>query len=169
MLAELIPKSYSFKCGECEISLRYTLAAFLELEKHGLTLEDIFRETLTGEEILEIFEAGLCEKLPGEYVLKTASAIGFEKLWEYCVEAMIESFPKREKNTVEAMRPPSPEMEEFSFSRLRTLVCDIMGKSEEFFWNSTLAELISRWREYSYAMGYAEEPEKILEYDTEGM
>ncbi len=82
--------------------------------------------------------------------------------------ALIEQwFPKPEKNVVP--RPQSPENEEFSFMRLRALICDVMGKSEEFFWNSTLAELIARWHEYAVAMGYAEEPERILEFDVEGM
>ncbi len=167
MLSELLKKSYSFKCGECEISLRYTLAALLSLEEQGLTFSDIFKEKLTGDEILKFFSAGLCEKLPEEYVLKTAEALGYERLWEHCAEAMLEAFPKPEKNVVP--RPQSPENEEFSFARLRALICDVMGKSEEFFWSSTLAELIARWHEYAVAMGYAEEPERILEFDVEGM
>lgn len=167
MLSELLKKSYSFKCGECEISLRYTLAALLSLEEQGLTFSDIFKEKLTGDEILKFFSAGLCEKLPEEYILKIADTLGYEKLWGYCAEAMLEAFPKPEKNVVP--RPQSPEDEEFSFLRLRALICDVMGKSEEFFWSSTLAELIVRWHEYAIAMGYVEEPERILEFDYEGM
>lgn len=167
LLLDLLKKSYSFKCGECEISLRYTLAALLSLEEQGLTFSDIFKEKLTGDEILKFFSAGLCEKLPEDYVFKVADALGFEKLWGYCAEAMLQAFPKPEKNVVP--RLPSPEDEEFSFARLRALICDVMGKSEAFFWDSTLAELIGRWQEYAVAMGYAEEPEKILEFDVEGM
>ena len=77
------------------------------------------------------------------------------------------SFPKRDESVVQ--KPPSPNDEEFSFARLRTLICDVMGKSDEFFWNSTLRELIDRWREYAVAMGYSEEPERVLEVDEEGM
>ena len=53
--------------------------------------------------------------------------------------------------------------------QISDFICDVLGKSEVYFWNSTPAELLSRWKEYAIAMGYAEEPEKILEFDTEGM
>lgn len=167
MLTELLQKRYTFKFGECEISLRYTLAALLSLEEQGLTFSDVFKERLTGKEIMAFFSAGLCEKLPEEYLLKIADSIGIEQLWVCCAEAMGEAFPEAEKEVIP--KPPDPNAEEFSFARLRVLICDIMGKSEDFFWNSTPRELISRWLEYAYAMGYAEKPERILEFDTEGM
>lgn len=167
MLTELLPKKYSFNIGESVISMRYTLAALLSLEQQGLSYEQIFDDKLTAREILEFFKAGLCEDFDDEYVEKIAYIVGFEKLWEHCINAMILAFPQPEKNVVP--KPPNPNDEEFSFVRLRVLICDVMGKSEDFFWQSTPAELISRWLEYAYSMGYAEPPEKILEFDVEGM
>ena len=168
MLAELIDKRcHTFMFGECEFSLRYTLSALLELERKGLSFMDIFSESLTGRQIIDFFSAGLREKLPEEYLLKIAETIGFEALLRHCAEGVIRAFPDPEKNIVP--KPASPEKTEFPFARLRALICDVLGKSEDFFWNSTPAELLSRWKEYAIAMGYAEEPEKILEFDTEGM
>lgn len=167
MLTELENKTYKFRFGECDIELRYTLGALLELEKQGLKYTDIFSENLTADKILTFFYAGLAQKIDAERIVGIAETVGFEKLWGYCVEAMILSFPEPERNVVQ--KPSNPNGEEFSFIRLRTLICDIMGKSEDFFWSSTLGELISRWKEYAIAMGYADEPEKILEYDDEGM
>lgn len=168
MLAELIDKRcYTFTFGECEISLRYTLSALLELERKGLDFMDIFSESLTGRQIIDFFSAGLCEKIPEEYILKIAETVGFEELFRHCAAAVCAAFPEPEKNVVP--KPASPEKTEFPFARLRALICDVLGKSDEFFWQSTPAELILRWKEYAYAMGYAEEPEKILEFDTEGM
>lgn len=167
MLTELLPKKYSFNIGESVISMRYTLAALLSLEQQGLAFSDIFNEKLKASEILEFFKAGLCEEFDDEHLAKIVYIVGFEKLWEHCVNAMTVAFPEPEKNVVP--KPPNPNDEEFSFTRLRVLICDVMGKSEDFFWQSTPAELISRWLEYAYSMGYAEPPEKILEFDVEGM
>lgn len=167
MLTELLPQSVRFQFGEGVIELRFTLRSFLELEKRGLKYSDIFEERVNGKTILEFFRAGLVLPIEDETLPQIAEIVGYETLWSYCLQGVLQAFPKREENVVQ--KPPSSNNEEFSFVRLRTLVCDIMGKSEEFFWNSTLGELLERWTEYARAMGYAEEPEKILEFDDEGM
>lgn len=167
MLAELLPQSVRFEFGEGVIELRFTLRSFLALEQRGLKYTDIFSDKVSGRVILEFFRAGLVQSIEPDKLPDIAEIVGYEKLLEYCLEAVLQAFPKREDNIVH--KPPSPNDEEFSFVRLRTLVCDIMGKSEEFFWSSTLGELLERWTEYARAMGYAEEPERILEFDEEGM
>lgn len=167
MLAELLPQSVRFQFGEGVIELRFTLRSFLELEQRGLKYSDIFSESVSGKTILEFFRAGLVLPIEDETLPQIAEIVGYETLWSYCLQGVLQAFPKREENVVQ--KPPSSNNEEFSFVRLRTLVCDIMGKSEEFFWDSTLGELLERWTEYARAMGYAEEPEKILEFDDEGM
>lgn len=167
MLTELLPQSFKFEFGESVIELRFTLRSFLELEQRGLKYSDIFVESVSGKTILEFFRAGLVQPIEREKLPQIAEIIGYETLWSYCLQGVLQAFPKREENVVQ--KPPSPNDEEFSFVRLRALICDIMGKSEDFFWNSTLGELIERWTEYARAMGYAEEPERILEFDEEGM
>lgn len=167
MLDELLPQSFKFGFGESVIELRYTLRSFLDLEKHGLKYSDIFAESVSGKTILEFFRAGLVQPIEVEKLPEIAEIVGYEKLWSCCLTALLQAFPKREENVVH--KPVSPNDEEFSFVRLRTLICDVMGKSEDFFWSSTFGELIERWTEYARAMGYAEEPERILEFDEEGM
>lgn len=167
MLTELLPRSFKFKFGECWIELRYTLRSFLMLEEHGLNYLDIFKEKVSGKTILEFFYAGLVTPIEVKKLPEIAEIISYKTLCDYCCKAVIQAMPKKEENVVQ--KPPSPNDEEFSFARLRMLICDVMGKSEDFFWDSTLGELIERWTLYARAMGYAEEPERILEFDEEGM
>ncbi len=167
MLTELLPQSLKFEFGEGVIELRYTLRSFLELEKAGYKYTDIFEQKVTGGLIIAFFKAGLVVPIDDAKIQSIAEIVGYEMLWEYCLQAVLMSFPKSDDSVVQ--KPPSPNDEEFSFARLRTLICDVMGKSDEFFWNSTLRELIGRWKEYAVAMGYSEEPERVLEFDEEGM
>ncbi len=113
------------------------------------------------------FCAGLTEEIDTDRLWKIAVTMGFEKLWGHCAEAVSAALPKPDPSIVQ--KPRSSNEKEFSFARLRTLICDVMGKSEEFFWSSTLSELLGRWQEYAVVMGYAEEPERIMEFDDEGM
>lgn len=166
MLTELERQYSGFEFGEAVIKLRYTLGSFLALEKQGLNYTDVFAERLTAGKIMAFFCAGIAEKIDAQRLQKIADAIGFEKLWEHCAAAVAASLPKPDPSIVR--KPRTSNEKEFSFARLRTLICDVMGKSEEFFWSSTLAELIARWQEYAIAMGYAKEPERIMEFDDEG-
>lgn len=167
MLAELLPRSYNVPFGDAELELRYTLRSFLALEQVGHNYLDIFRQSATGKVILEFFAAGLVTPVKEKKLLDIAEIIGYSALWDHIKGAVLQAMPKKEENVVQ--KPPTPNDEEFSFTRLRVLICDIMGKDEDFFWNSTLGELIERWTEYARAMGYAEEPERVLEFDEEGM
>ena len=58
---------------------------------------------------------------------------------------------------------------EADMKRLRGLICDIMRKPEEFFWSSTLRELVERWQAVAIAKGYMKKPERMQMFDTEGM
>lgn len=169
MLAELIRHDYSFPFGEARIKLRYSLAAFLELEKQGIIYSDIFFENLPAVVVIAFFKAGLTEKLPEKTVGEIVECVGVEVIWEYCRAAMEKALPKKDPLIIPDLSKNAEKNGEFSFVRLRTLIVDIMRKSEEFFWSSTLAELLERWQEYAYAMGYAKPPEKVQMTDTEGM
>ena len=167
MLTELLPRSYKFAFGEAEIELRFTLRSFLELERLGYDYRDILGKSVIGKTILAFFYAGLVTPIEAEKLSEIADIVGYETLWEHLKKAMIQAFPKKDENVVQ--KPPSSNDEEFPFVKLRTLICDVMGKSEDFFWESTFGELIERWTLYARTMGYAEEPERILEFDEEGM
>lgn len=167
MLAELIRQDYSFPFGEARIRLRYSLADFLELEKRDLFYMDIFAEELSYVVIMTFFKVGLVDKLPDKTIEEIIECAGITNIWDDCRAAMRRSIPEKDPLIIPDLS--GDKQGEFSFVRLRTLIVDIMRKSEEFFWNSTLAELISRWQEYAYAMGYAKPPEKVQMRDTEGM
>lgn len=166
MLAELERQHYEFDFGGAVIAMRYTLADFLALEKLGIGHMDIFAEKLTADKILEFFKAGLVGELPGEMIEKLVECVGFEAIWDHCRAAMELALPKPDPTVIPDF---SAEKGDLSFLRLRALICDVMGKSEEFFWGSTLAELMERWQEYAVAMGYAKPPQRVQRYDEEGM
>ena len=166
MLAELEQRRYEFDFGGVVIAMRYTLADFLALEKSGIAYLDIFAAKLTADKIMAFFCAGLVGELPDEMIEKLVECVGFEVIWDHCRAAMEMALPKRDPLVIP---DSSAEKGEFSFLRLRALVCDVMGKSEEFFWGSTLVELLERWQEYAVAMGYAKPPQRVQRYDEEGM
>lgn len=167
MLAELLRRDYAFPFGEASIALRYSLSDFLALEQQGISYADIFAEKLTARTIFAFFAVGTVDDIPAEKLGEIIECVGPETIWTHCRAAMKEALPKKDPLIIPDLSEKSGE--EFSFFRLRTLIVDIMGKPEEFFWDSTLAELISRWQEYAVAMGYAKPPERVQLYDTEGM
>ena len=167
MLTELLPSSYKFAFGEAEIELRFTLRSFLELERLGYNYREILEKRVIGKTILAFFYAGLVTPIEAEKLPEIAEIVGYETLWEHLKKAMIQALPKKEENVVQKATLSGDE--EFSFEKLRTLICDVMGKSEDFFWDSTLGELAERWIIYARTMGYAEEPERVYEFDEEGM
>ena len=166
-IAELIPQKYEFDFGDLRLCLRYDITALFRLEREGLAYQDIFKETTTGAELAEFLRAGMSEDVGAERAAKMLKAIGAQKVWEHCRNAVLLSLPEYDPTIIPKNEPQGDGT--VDFARLRTLICDIMGKDEQFFWNSTLRELLARWQDYAIVKGYAEPPERMLMYDTEGM
>lgn len=167
MLSELEREFFSFEFGEAKIAMRFSLADFLALEKLGINYMEVFGEKLAAWKIKAFFRIGLCEDFPENTVAGMLDTLGYEKVWELCRAAMELALPKADPWEI----PDFSEKRtgEFSFYRLRTLVCDVMGKSEDFFRDSTLSELLKRWEDYAVAMGYKKPRERVQKYDTEGL
>lgn len=165
---ELERAVYSFTalgCDPCDgnvYSLRYDMSALLALEKRGLSWRDVFAPSITGEVICAFLTAGGTERSAALQLVK-ADARG---AWGQCKRAMLLALPVRDPDVLGVQRPAdgNPDMK-----RLRCLICDVMRKPEEFFWASTLRELIERWQAFAAAKGYAKEPERVVRFDTEGM
>lgn len=159
-LGDLLPRSYTMQYGRAVLSLRFTLSSFLSLEQQGYDYKIILSDKITGTALLAFFLAGVQEDIGKERAMQMIQA-DHDAVWAACREAMLLALPEYDPLTI-----PDPELEGKSsegidWFKLRMLICDEMGKSEEFFWSSTLRELTQRWETYAYAKGYAEPPQKM--------
>ena len=165
MLTELKEQRYGFVYGGSEITLRYDMTALLRLEERGYSYMEIFGERITGKSLCAFLECGAVGELPAA-AEDIQRGVGGSELWAHCRNAMLLAMPERDPLVIEIPDNPGqpPDMH-----RLRTLVCDVMRKPEEFFWRSTLRELLARWRDFAEIKGYAKKPERMELYDMEGM
>lgn len=166
-LRELEPLSREFSFGDARLHLRYDMRALLELEKAGLSYTDIFSEKLSGKALLCFLHAGLCENAGAAREEEILKALGAGKVWELCLEAVLLALPEPDPLII----PDAAARHSGGIDHgvLRCYVCDIMRKPEEFFWSSTLRELLARWERYAVFKGYMKPPERMELYDTEGM
>ncbi len=162
MLTELTRQYYRFECAGSVISLRYDMTAFLRLEERGISYTDIFGDRITGAVLCEFLEAGGCTDDP-ELILHK---MGGNALWQRLRAAVLLALPARDPLVTEV---PDESSGEPDMKQLRGLVCDVMRKPEEFFWDSTMRELFERWQAFAVAKGYMKKPERMQLYDTEGM
>lgn len=169
MIKELIPLRHSFTFGGAQLSLRYDMRALLLLEEKGLDITGIFAADITKTAVSEYFAAGIEQKdIPRNKLDDILSAVGAATIAAHCREAMIMALPEDDPYIV----PPKPSEKpqddgKSTFVRLYTMVCDVMGKPDDFYWNSTVRELMSRWQDYAVAKGYMKPPERVQMYDTE--
>lgn len=162
MFTELTKQFYRFECGSSVISLRYDMTAFLRLEERGIAYTDIFGGRITGAVLCEFLRVGGCPDEP-ELILHE---IGGKALWEHIRAAVQLALPVRDPLIIDVPEAHSGEQD---MKQLRGLVCDIMHKPEEFFWSSTMRELVERWTAFAVAKGYMKKPERMQMFDTEGM
>lgn len=164
-LSELIPQSYEFRFGGARICLRYDMTALLFLERCGLKYEDIFAERITVSDLSVFLQAGF-PAIGDKRAEKLIRAVGAREMWAHIQAAVLLSLPEPDPLVIPENTGESGELD---FAMLRTLVCDVMRKDEDFFWQSTLRELLTRWQKFAVAKGYRKPPQRMELYDTEGM
>ncbi len=161
-----MPRCYSFDFGGEAIHMRYDLNALLEAERGGVVWDKFLTEDYSSSELALFFRAGIIGKEIKKRTEGIISSLGENTVREHCRRALLLSLPDHDPLVI----PKNNDKNEpLSFVRLRACVCDVMGKSDEFFMHSTIGELLERWQEYAVVMGYAEKPERVELYDTEGM
>lgn len=165
-LSELIPQRYEFGFGEARIVLRYDMSALLALERSGLEYSDIFAEKITVQALCAFLDAGAGSALGDKRCEQIVRAIGAEQVFRHVRAAVMLSLPEPDPLIIPE---PTKSGGETDYGLIRTLICDVMKKDEEFFWKSTLRELLGRWQKYAVAKGYAKPPKRMELYDTEGM
>lgn len=163
MLTELEQQHYRFDANGSQISLRYDMTALLNLERGGLSYEAIFAERITGSALVKFLEIGSADEIDGAEIIR---AIGALPLWGHVRAAVMLALPVRDPLCVDV---PENNGEPPNMTRLRCLICDIMRKPEEFFWNSTLRELFERWQEFAEVKGYTKPRDRMQLFDSEGM
>lgn len=173
MLTELTKQYYRFECGGSVISLRYDMTALLRLEERGIAYTDIFGERTTGKVLCEFLRVGgYSERSKPSGVSKPDEPelilheMGGRALWEHIQAAVRLALPQRDPLIIDI---PEEHSGEPDMKQLRGLICDIMRKPEEFFWSSTMRELVERWTAFAVAKGYMKKPERMQMFDTEGM
>lgn len=165
MFTELTRQYYRFECGGSVISLRYDMTAFLRLEERGIAYTDIFGERTTGKVLCEFLRVGGYTDEP-ELILHE---MGGAELWRHIREAVQMALPVKDPLVIDIPDEAPTKLGEQDMKQLRGLICDIMRKPEEFFWSSTMRELVERWQAFAVARGFMKKPERMQMYDTEGM
>ena len=156
-LGDLKPAIYAMNYGEAVLHLRYDLAAFLKIEEAGHDYKDVFNRKIT--KATAFLEAGLREDIGTDRIYKIISAAPSE-IWKHCREAVLLALPQNDPLVIPDAEPSSGEG--IDWKKLRMLICDEMGKTEEYFWSSTLRELTERWSIYAISKGYAKPPQKAV-------
>lgn len=158
-LGDLKPAIYALNYGEAVLHLRYDLAAFLKIEEAGHDYKDVFHRKITKATLAIFLQAGLKEDIGTDRIYRIISAAPSE-VWKHCREAVLLALPQNDPLTLPDAEPSSGEG--LDWKRLRMLICDEMGKPEEFFWDSTLRELTERWTIYAVSKGYTKPPQKAV-------
>ena len=158
-LGDLKPAIYAMNYGEAVLHLRYDLAAFLQLEEAGHDYKDVFNRKITKATLAVFLEAGLQEDIGTDRIYKIITAAPSET-WKHCREAVLLALPQNDPLTIPDAEPSSGEG--LDWKTLRMLICDEMGKPEEYFWGATLRELTERWSIYAISKGYTKPPQKAV-------
>ena len=159
-LGDLKPAIYAMNYGEAVLHLRYDLAAFPKIEEAGHDYKDIFEKKITKATLAVFLQAGLKEDIGTDRIYRIISAAPSE-VWKHCREAVLLALPQNDPLTLPDAEP-SINSEGLDWKKLRMLICDEMGKTEEYFWGSTLRELTERWTIYAISKGYTKPPQKAV-------
>ena len=165
-LSELKPQSCALNIGSVQLHLRYDMNALLRLEQAGFNYLDIF-DTADEKAIVEFLAAGLIENIGRERAVSIVEKLGVPVIKTVCEAAMIMALPEYDPTIIPDTK--SGGQNGFDFAKLRSMLCDEMGKPEELFWSSTIREIYGRWEAYAELKGYSKPVERMEMYDTEGM
>lgn len=163
MLIEVEKSGFPIKIGETAAYLRFDNRAFLNIEKEGFNFLDI---SSLGYRAAESFlrnglrcwadEIGVDEE---EIAGKLLEAHTPEYISDSIAGGVMLALPEPILG-VKNETDKAPD-----FSHVHFLFCDIMGKSEELFWELTLREIMKRWDRYAVFMGYKKAPIEVKKYD----
>ena len=170
MFLELERRRFPFTVGAAEFYLRFDNRALLEIEKSGFDIFDFNTERLSVKAAKRFLTCGLrC------FVEEN----GFEDIGDGAAELADKIIKAASPSEISAiiggavlMALPEPiigakrgKNEKADFTRIFCYFCDVMGKSEELFWELTLREVFHRWDAYAVFHGYKEAPLEVKRFD----
>lgn len=167
MFIELEKKRIEFSFGKGVIWFRFDNKAFLNIEKKGLSPFDtrvLYENSAAARAFIReglqncLKELGITEK---ETELINSLMMGNKEELIHTIQlAVLEALPA---DTL------SKEVKQGggggNAGTLLSVYCDIMGRSEEEFWNATLREVTERWDNYSILKGYKQAPLQVQRFD----
>lgn len=164
-----------------EYFVRYSLNALLCLEVMYKPLSEILQTSFaqwTIEDVLQLARAAMCS-LPNNR--KAVAYRNFEAVEPYLAElgeliqpqdlpllrvelmaAIIDAMPKVPDNV-----PSETPSKAFHEGHQRALFCDVMGRSEAEFWDSTNREIAEKIDCYLEVSGHKEAAEMVQEFDDD--
>lgn len=172
MFIELERQVVPFSVGEAEFYLRFDNRALLEIEKAGYDIFQFDAAHLTAKSAKCFLKNGLrcwyeeCGSYDMDGELEDVAGkimrlCGAEQVSGIIAAGMLQALAEPILGT----KPAKDTDGKADFSRLFGFWCDIMGKSEELFWELTLREVIQRWDAYAIFMGYKKAPIEVRKYD----
>lgn len=103
-------------------------------------------------------ELGLDETEQAQVISEIVNSISVQKLSEIVLSATINALPPPIIGSKACGTNPD-------FTKLKGYFVDIMGRSEEEFFNSTIAEVVKRWDDYAIFNGYKKAPQTFCEFE----
>ncbi len=165
-----------------EYLVRYSLNALLCLEMTFRPLSDILKEDFrlwSAETVIQLVRAALCScpwnqrvvsKRDFDAVSPSLSELGelirpsdLPLLRVELISAVIDSMPRAESAAENAEVPAKA----FHEGHQRALFCDVMGRPEKEYWNSTNREITERIDCYFEVKGEKEAADLVQEFDDD--
>lgn len=162
--------------------MRYSLNALLCLEVMYKPLTEILQTHFmewTAEDVLQLVRAALCScdenkeavnRRDFAAVCPTLSELGerirptdLPLLRVELMSAVLDSMPSADTNA-EAAETPAKAFHE---GHQRALFCDVMGRSDQEYWNSTNREITQRIDCYLEVKGEKEAAERVQAFDDD--
>ena len=164
MFTEIEKKSLDFNIGGIKLSLRYTNRAFLSIEKSGYEPFDMLKNSADPNAVRCFLSAGLAENMGSVSADYAANKVMMLTSHSETIIAMIQAaiilaMP------VAHIGAKDKERKSADAGVIMTYYCDVMGRSEEEFWSSTLREVTSRWERYAVAEGFIKPAEQFAQFD----
>ena len=172
MFIEADKKITPFCFGKATFWLRYDNRAFLNIEKEGFEPLNIINHSSNPKAVRSFLVNGLADwgkasRHSREEIKHIANML---MTAEDFADVLITVIALAIVNALPAapIGNKKPEKEGKSdITSLMTCFCDIMGRSEEEFWSSTLREVHERWERYAVATGKIKPVEEFREFDDD--
>lgn len=161
-----------FRFGKAELWFRYDNMAFLNIEKDGYEPLNILKYIKDPKAVRSFLRHGLYNwgKAYGysdNDISDTANILMLVEEYSDDIIITIENAVISALPPVSFGKKKENNKEKWDVRPLMTCFCDIMGRSTEEFWSSTLREIHERWERYGMATGKIKPVEEFSIFDDD--